>query len=378
MRYLILLSCCLFTLHLSAQPIDHFRFSDDEKSYSLTEWMALNQTPGLSYYLSYGDGQEISWQSGLRKADENTALTAEAIFPVGSMSKAPVAMLTLMLVAEGKIELDGAVNDYLKQWQIEGRRANEVSVRDLLLAKKRWGSDYKPAGYAADQALPSLLELLNGDAPSLPNGIRLKGNRGPNTDTEYGNWLILQQLIEEQLDGSLPELAQQYLFEPLGMEHSFYAAELSPEQAALVPYGHEEDGSLMASQYLRYPELAAGGLWTTPADYAKLVRHVQAAAAGEDNRILSVDLAQQGLERQHGFRSLIFHINDYGDPYWGGNCRGFYASFSCSLRYGWVNVACSNRQLNWRVVNFMMGQAHEWVLDQIVEPALDGQESNDR
>ena len=373
-----IISCLLFTLQLSAQPIDQFSFNDEGNSYTLTEWMAYNQTPGLSYYLSYGDDQEISWQLGVKHSEESSPVTAATIFPVGSMSKAPVAMLTLMLVSEGKIELDGSVNSYLDQWQIEGRRADEVTVRDLLLAKKRWGSDYKPSGYALDQELPSLLDLLSGNAPSLPNGISLKGNRGPNADTEYGNWLILQQLVEEQLDGSLPELAQRFIFEPLGMSHSFYAAALNPEQAELAAFGHEEDGSLMTSQYLPYPELAASGLWTTPADYAKLVRHVQAAAAGEDNSIINKELAQQGLERQHGFRSLLFHINDYGDPYWGGNCRGFYASFSCSLQYGWVNVACSNRQLNWRVVNWMLGQAHDWVVTQLVEPAADDQESNDR
>lgn len=346
-----------------AQPQADFQFQDKEQTYSLQEWMSLNQTPGLSFYMESGDGDNYCWQAGNHLPGTDKGFDAETIFPMGSLSKFPVAFLTLRLVELKKIDLDKPVNGYLKRWQIPGKKANDVTVRDLLLSRKKWKSGYKPTGYPEGEPLPTIVELLEGPTLHLPNGIRLKGNRGVNSDTEYGNWLILQLLVEDQFGDDLAEVARKELFLPLGMNNSFYAAKLTEAKASQAAWGHHEEGQPLEARF-NYPELAAAGLWSTPADYAKFVRHVQAAAAGQDNELLSQALAQAGLEKQHGMRSLIFHINQYGDPYGGGNCQGYYVSFSASQEYGWLNVATSNRNLNWRVVNFALGQTHQWVLAQ--------------
>ncbi|MEL6669075.1 MAG: serine hydrolase domain-containing protein [Bacteroidota bacterium] len=363
MRVIILAALLAFQSSLLAQPAEAFQFVDEEQTYGLNEWMSLNHTPGLSYYMESGDGTEYIWQEGNHLPESSDGFDEETVFPMGALSKFPVAFLTLRLVELGKIELDAPVNNYLIRWKIPGNRADEVSVRDLLLSRHKWKGGYKPAGYPTSEPLPDIVELLEGPTLHLPEGIRLRGRRGENADTEYGNWLILQLLVEDQFGGSLPEVAQREMFEPLGMHHSFYAAELSEAQAATAAWGHNEEGQPLESRF-RYPELGAAGLWSTPTDYAKFVRHVQAAAAGEDNNLLSQALAKSGLEPAYGVRSLIFHINQYGDPYGGGNCQGYYVSFACSQEYGWINVATSNRNLNWRVVNYALGQTHDWLLAQ--------------
>ncbi|MEM6396873.1 MAG: serine hydrolase domain-containing protein [Bacteroidota bacterium] len=362
MRYILFL-LALAPFICPAQPITDFQFTEEDQTYSLQEWMSLNNTPGLSYYMESGDGNDHIWQVGNHLPESAEGFDAETTFPMGALSKFPVAFLTLRLVELGKVDLDKPANEYLKRWQIPGKKGGDVTVRDLLLSREKWKSGYKPTGYPEGESLPTIVELLEGPTLHLPDGIRLKGNRGANADTEYGNWLILQLLVEDQFGDDLAEVAQAELFQPLGMTNSFYAAELTEAQAARAAWGHDEEGRPLEARF-NYPELAAAGLWSTPTDYAKFVRHVQAAAQGKDNSLLSQSLAQAGLEKQHGIRSLIFHINKYGDPYGGGNCQGYYVSFGASQVHGWINVATSNRNLNWRVVNYAMGQTHDWVLAQ--------------
>ncbi|MEM8584305.1 MAG: serine hydrolase domain-containing protein [Bacteroidota bacterium] len=363
MRFLFFIAFVAYQISTAAQPISDFQFVDEGQSYNLEAWMSLNNTPGLSFYMESGEEESHAWQYGNHLPNNSDGFDDQTIFPMGALSKFPVAFLTLRLVELGKIELDAPVNNYLLRWQIPGNRAGQVTVRDLLLSRKKWKSGYKPRGYPTDADLPGIVELLEGPTLYLPDGIRLKGRRSPGADTEYGNWLVLQLLVEDQFGGNLPEVAQREIFEPLGMHHSFYASELSTEQAAKAAWGHDESGTPLQARF-RYPELAAAGLWSTPTDYARFVRHVQEAANGEDNRLLGQELAKAGLEKAHGVRSLIFHINEYGDPYGGGNCQGYYVSFGCSRAYGWINVAASNRHLNWRVVNYALGQTHDWLLAQ--------------
>ncbi|HEX7708856.1 MAG TPA: serine hydrolase [Thermoanaerobaculia bacterium] len=44
-----------------------------------------------------------------------------------------------------------------------------------------------------------------------------------------------------------------------------------------------------------YPEMAAAGLWTTPRDLARVVLEMQAALAGRDTRVLTIDAARHML-----------------------------------------------------------------------------------
>ncbi|MEZ4686698.1 MAG: hypothetical protein R3B47_11705 [Bacteroidia bacterium] len=144
------------------------------------------------------------------------------------------------------------------------------------------------------------------------------------------------------------------------MHHSLYAIELTNEQLATTCTGHDDEGKTLPGGYYRYPEQGASGLWTTPRDYARLVLHVMEAAQGSDNRLISPELAREGMSLQSGHRSLIFHINEYGNLYWGGNGKGYYMSMQAWPETGLVAVAACNKNLQWKLVNPALWQTYNW------------------
>ncbi|MEL6141712.1 MAG: YceI family protein, partial [Bacteroidota bacterium] len=251
-----------------------------------------------------------------------------------------------------------------KRWKITGTKTEEYTIRQLLYNRGKLGTPYKPEGYTPEQKIPNLLDIFNGQVPAKNQAFKYKGLRKEKGNLEHGGWLIGQLLLEDHYNLPFPKLMEQYYLQPLGMDNSFYAVALSPEQATTSAAGHWEDGSMVPNQYFRYPELANHGLWTTPADFTKFVRHVMEAAKGKENRFLSQALAQQSITRQFGQRSLLFHINEYKNLFWGGATKGFYFYMQANIELDYVVVTACNRQTNWQVCNKLCWKTYDIVKQQ--------------
>jgi hypothetical protein len=73
-----------------------------------------------------------------------------------------------------------------------------------------------------------------------------------------------------------------------------------PDPATVAATGHREDGVPLQGKWHVYPEMAAAGLWTTPADLCRLAITVQRAIGGVDEAFLRRDVARAMLTRQFG------------------------------------------------------------------------------
>jgi CubicO group peptidase (beta-lactamase class C family) len=63
--------------------------------------------------------------------------------------------------------------------------------------------------------------------------------------------------------------------------------------------GHYADGRELAGGWRVVPELAAGGLWSTPTDLAKLLIEIVRAYRGEPRQVISQAVAVDMLARQN-------------------------------------------------------------------------------
>jgi CubicO group peptidase (beta-lactamase class C family) len=84
-----------------------------------------------------------------------------------------------------------------------------------------------------------------------------------------GGTTIVQQLMIDVLKMPFPEIMRTLVLDPLGMAGSTYEQPLPAHRAASAATGHPENGIPLIGRYHTYPEMAAAGLWTTPADLAK-------------------------------------------------------------------------------------------------------------
>lgn len=326
-----------------AQGLDVFRFEHEGKMEDITGIMQKTNTPGLSLAIDYGQGDTTFTQTVAGKA-----ISATDVFPVGAASSAPMVVAILQLVERGQLDLDAPVNNYLKRFQLPANKGAAITTRDLLLFKVKFNVGYKPDGYPAGVPYPTLLELAKQLVP--------KGTRRPDANSNYGQWLPLQIMLEDAYGEDFQTIVAREVLQPLGIKDMYYQTELTPALLAQSTKGHKENGTPWPGGYQRYVTTGNHGLWSTPLAYVKFVRAILDIWQGKEGSILEPTTVKSAMETTYGYRSLLFHQSN-GNAYWGGNAKGYYFQMSANLEENWVAAVAVNRQLNWRLGGPVLGQA---------------------
>ncbi|MET9274712.1 serine hydrolase domain-containing protein [Kribbella sp. NPDC003557] len=269
--------------------------------------------PGASWVV-FDDGEVTeTGEAGVADVSGGGPVTPATLFQAASISK-PIAVLAMLrLVDRGLLDLDEDVNRKLTSWQVPpvGQWQPAVTLRQLASHSAGLTVSGFP-GYARDAALPTTAQILDGVRPATNIGVRV--DLVPGTQFRYsgGGTMALQQLLEDVTGTPFRELMQELVLQPLGMSDSDYAQPLPPELHPRAATGHDDAGSALDGRWDIYPQLAAAGLWTTPADLAKFALGVQRAYAGVDNAVLSVEMATEMLTPQIAATSRIGGLNHLG------------------------------------------------------------------
>src|SRR4030095_10198809 len=127
------------------------------------------------------------------------------------------AIVILQLVADGVLDLDEDVNVRLRSWRVpdnEFTKARTVTLRRILNHRAGVTVHGFP-GFSENSRLPSLPEILNGTAITEPVYV----DTLPDSIDRYsgGGISVAQLLVEDVTRMSFADLAQERLFEPLGL-----------------------------------------------------------------------------------------------------------------------------------------------------------------
>ncbi|PWT93098.1 MAG: hypothetical protein C5B54_02380, partial [Acidobacteria bacterium] len=277
----------------SDTPIPSFKLN-------LLKLMQVYRVPGVSIALI--DHYKIAWAKGYGVTDWTTAdaVTPRTLFMAGSVAKTPAAAGALYLVEQGKLSLDEDVNKTLKSWKLpdnEFTKTEKVTLRRILSHTSGTGIHFFP-GYAVGQQLPSLIQVLDGAKPANTDAIRVESIPGSGWHYSGGGVLIEQQMMIDATRKPFPELMSQVLFNKIGMNDSTYEQPLPAARAAHAATGTYASGKPVRGKWHVYPEMAAGGLWTTPADLARFTIEIALSKKGKSNRILSQSMTEQMLTPQ--------------------------------------------------------------------------------
>jgi CubicO group peptidase (beta-lactamase class C family) len=265
---------------------------------SLAERMAHHRVPGVS--IAVVDGGRIVWAGGfgVREAGGADSVTASTLFQAASVSKVIAATATLRLADQGRLDLDADVNRYLTSWKVPENRftAREKVTLRRILSHSAGLTVHGFRGYPPGDAGPTLLQVLEGRAPALRVPVRV--DTVPGSITRYsGGGTTVQQLVLTEVAGqAFPSLMRHLVFLPLGMWHSTFERPLPPGVEARVAFGHDAEGRTVFGSL--GPEMAAGGLWTTPTDLVRWAMAIDEALDGAPGGILSREMAAQMLTRQ--------------------------------------------------------------------------------
>ena len=279
-------------------------FSQTDRQ-QLLERMQAEVIPGVS--IAVIDGGELAWAGGFGVLEAGsdlsvapTPITTETMFQACSISKPVAAIGALTLVQKGKLELDADVNEKLISWKVpENKFTKEQKVTLRRLLTHTAGLTVSGfMGYAADEPVPTLAQILDGLAPANSDPIRV--DTVPGTQWRYsgGGFTVLQQLLMDVTGKPFPEFMQEAVLQKLGMKHSTFEQPLPVDMSAQAARAHWENGRKVTGNWFTYPEMAAAGLWTTPSDLARLAIEIQRSKAGERNRVLSKEMADEMLTGQ--------------------------------------------------------------------------------
>ena len=256
---------------------------------TLADRMQFYKVPGVS--IAVVNRGEVQWARGYGVLEAGSAkrVTAETLFQACSISKPVTAVAILAMVQRNELDLDEDVNKKLRTWKVpENQFTKEEKVTLRRLLSHTAGvtvSGFR--GYATDEPVPTLLQILDGAKPANSQPIRVDTAPGSQWRYSGGGFMITQQLMIDVTGEQFPQLMRRVVLQKVGMNDSFFENPLPQKLTLRAARGHGESGQKVKGDWHVYPEMAAGGLWTTPSDLARLVIELQRSKAGKSEKILS-------------------------------------------------------------------------------------------
>lgn len=317
---------------------------------AIADRMAHYKVPGVSIAV-INDGK-IEWAKGygVTEAGGSTPVKPETMFQAASISKPVAAMGMLALVEKGLLSLDEDVNAKLKSWKVpENDFTKEQKVTLRRLASHSAGlTVHGFRGYAADEAVPTAVQLLDGQKPANSAPVRVDVLPGSLWRYSGGGITVMQVLMGDVTGKPFPALMRELVLDKIGMKNSTYEQPLTTEYAMRAASGHRSNGQMIKGKWHTYPEMAAAGLWTTPTDLAKFAIEIQQSKAGKSNKVLSQTMIAQMLTKQSGDYGLGIGVGGEGSKAsfsHGGSNEGFKCNLFAYSETGQGAVVMTNGDL---------------------------------
>ncbi len=318
MKSILTFGLVVFCFHLSAQ---HFP-SATKVERVMDNAVKKTGIPSVVAIAINKNGEEISFTFGPAVWSESKPVTTENIFRIYSMTKLVTSIAAMQLVERGQLTLDGDLSPLLpdmekipilKDGQLQ-KATNSITLRHLL-------SHTSGFGYSATDAELSKFDRSKWEYRDLPRRFE------PGTAFLYGtstDWV--GRLVEKVSGLSLEEYFAKNIFKPLKMSRTFFVVPDSLK-TLIVSFGtHGDDGKhplkeLPDRMPTRVPTefSGGGGLFSTPADYTKLLRALLNEGEYDGIRIIQKSTLQEMLKPQTGAISMDISRNYYNP----GTCCNF-------------------------------------------------------
>jgi CubicO group peptidase (beta-lactamase class C family) len=172
------------------------------------------KVPGVSIGI-YHQGKEWTAGFGVTSIEHPLPITPDTLFQTGSISKTFTGTLLMMLAEQGKVNLDAPVCKYIKDFKLSDKSVTKkVTVRHLLTHTGGWVGDYFNNFGDGDDSLAKMVK----DIAKLPQ-VQPLGKIWSYNNTGFN---IAARLIEVVTKKPYEQMAQELIFNPLGLHMSFF------------------------------------------------------------------------------------------------------------------------------------------------------------
>ena len=264
------------------------------------------------------NGKIVHFDSyGYSDISENDKLERNDIFRIASMTKPIVSIGLMMLYEEGKFQLDDPVYKYIPEFKnltVKKRKKtkplkNDVKIIDLL--RHSAGFNFKgPEDYR--KVIDMTLEQYTQDVIKTPLLYE------PGSQWRYSSSTDICGYLIEILSGmKLDTFLKTRLFDPIGMNDTFFELPKDKIQRLTTLYIKENDGELLSfdnksnSPFVKKVILlnGSGGLLSTTEDYLKFCQMLLNNGAFNGQKLITqktLELMKEDHALGLKYKKLIF------------------------------------------------------------------------
>lgn len=242
-------------------------------------WKELNQGKAASATVAITDNGQTVYAEGFGMANREKAIPVDknTLFNIGSVSKVYCTAAVMVLVDEGKIDLDKPVYTYLPQFSMADPRYKDITVRMLLshssgLPGSHYGNSFTYSPYDGYKAA-LLSSLAYSHLKHTPGAMAIYCNDG----------FTLAEILVETVSGkSFPQFLKEKIFTPLALNATGVNVGLRQTEPGFTaaayyqPSGDKEPFETVAL-------LGSGGLSTTAEELCRFAEQF----SSETNTLLS-------------------------------------------------------------------------------------------
>lgn len=199
-------------MNLSTSQIKESKFK--KITQKIVAEMKRLRVPGVAIGI-WHKGKEYTAGFGITSIEHPLPVTADTLFQTGSISKTFTGTLMMMLVEQGKVDLDAPVRKYVKDFRVKDKAVSQkVTVRQLLTHMGGWVGDYFNDFGNGDDALARMVK----DIAKLPQ-VQPLGTIWSYNNTGFN---IASRIIEVVTKKPFERALQEMLLDPLGLEMTFF------------------------------------------------------------------------------------------------------------------------------------------------------------
>ena len=284
------------------------------------------KVPGVSIGI-YHKGQQFTAGFGITSVEHPLPITADTLFQTGSISKTFTGTLMMMLVEQGKVDLDTPVKKIIREFRVKDKDVTaRVTIRHLLTHMGGWVGDYFNDFGNGDGALSKMVK----DIARLPQ-VQPLGTIWSYNNTGFN---VASRIIEVVTKKPYEQAIQEMLLDPLGLDMTFfYPSDILFTHRFVVGHQKVKDKVSVARPWaIGRAGNGVGGVVSTVQDLLKYARfhmsngkkNIISGKSMKAMRAPQVDAGARGLMGITWFIRKVGDLTAYGH---GGATNGQQAYF---------------------------------------------------
>jgi CubicO group peptidase (beta-lactamase class C family) len=286
---LIAVTVIVTTTAFSQQKDERIDSLKKELANFILKKMKSSKTVGLS--IAIVDNQDIVWAEGFGFADQvnQIKVSPSTIYRVGSVSKLFTAISVMQLAEKGKLNIDSPIQNYIPEFNIKSRLANQgvITPKNLLTHHSGIPSDIYHQFFSNNpEPFTKIVNYLNDEYTCTQ----------PNTIFSYSNagYSLLGVLVEKASNENFIDYTQKYLFDKMDMKNTSF--KLNPEMEKLYSKGYSKKKEFN-EPFIR--DVPAGMLHTNVLDLSNFIKMTFNDGKFGDNQIIEKETLAKMQSQQN-------------------------------------------------------------------------------